>query len=274
MKFDYCSDIHIDYWVASHLKTQEILIHDFLFRLLPMDRSDVLVIAGDIGHFNAQINTVLKVFRKYYKYVVWVHGNHEMYVNDTKSIRKYRNDFVNRLAEFKPMSDAIGDVYYLDGDVIELDGIRFGGCSMWYDFSYAETFTLTRKTAYDYWRDKPWIDFKNIHSVEFSSPGNGFDPVKYFESQKEKLDSMIGSIDVMISHVGPDASKIIKKYRTLTTSFYYFDGLDYLYNGFPKVWVYGHTHIECEHKIMNTSLLCSPIGYENESSALIKTFNI
>ena len=77
MKVDILSDLHLDFYFKPHLTTSENIIS--LFGDIFTDNStrkmgDVLIIAGDIGHYNEQNIEVLKIFQeKFYKHIICVH---------------------------------------------------------------------------------------------------------------------------------------------------------------------------------------------------------
>jgi hypothetical protein len=31
-----------------------------------------------------------------------------------------------------------------------------------------------------------------------------------------------------------------------------------------KLWIHGHTHVKLDYKILNTRIVCNPLGYPNE----------
>lgn len=69
MKVDVTSDLHVDFWidVKKPATKQKKLITEWIAKLLPETPSDVIVIAGDIGHYNWQNKILFDVLRKTYK---------------------------------------------------------------------------------------------------------------------------------------------------------------------------------------------------------------
>ena len=74
MKVDILSDLHLDFYFKQHFTTQNDIVS--LFELILTDNNtrevgDILIIAGDIGHYNEQNIKVLKVLKKeFYKYII------------------------------------------------------------------------------------------------------------------------------------------------------------------------------------------------------------
>ena len=99
---DILSDLHIDFYLSPIVKIvkEDILksIFDPIFLSNgKKEASDVLVIAGDIGHCNFQNIQMLKIFKKlYYKYIVCVLGNHDYYLLDKEDRIMYDKDSYNR----------------------------------------------------------------------------------------------------------------------------------------------------------------------------------
>src|SRR5689334_17321488 len=85
--FDLISDLHLDFWLkrtARGTKEQQREhqkeIDAFVSSLLPRTVSEVLVIAGDLGHSNEMNFEVLQSLKHVYPYIVLVAGNHDYYL--------------------------------------------------------------------------------------------------------------------------------------------------------------------------------------------------
>ena len=109
LSIDILSDLHIDFYLNPIVKIVEEDILKSMFDpiFLPNGKkevSDVLVIAGDIGHYNFQNIQMLKIFKKlYYKYIVCVLGNHDYYLLDKEDRIMYDKDSFNRANEMKEL---------------------------------------------------------------------------------------------------------------------------------------------------------------------------
>ena len=82
-----------------------------------------------------------------------------------------------------------------------------------------------------------------------------------------KIERVYKERDVMITHVNQSAKKeyLNIKYQNPSSTFFCFDGEEYLKNGNMKYWIFGHNHDVIEYKEHNVTCICNPVGYHNES---------
>ena len=140
MQVDILSDLHLDYYFPKDKYNVDAVASIFnpLF-LQGRKIGDVLVIAGDIGHYNEQNIKVIKYFKDtYYKHVICVLGNHDYYILSPEDLLCYGNSF-NRATELITALNAIEGVHCLDGNTIDIEGVIFGGTTAWYDGAYVTT---------------------------------------------------------------------------------------------------------------------------------------
>jgi predicted MPP superfamily phosphohydrolase len=132
MILDIISDIHLDFYVE---KDKE-LIKAFIEKLLNTKTDkvfDILVIAGDLGHYNDDNVYFLKEISKYYKKVFVTWGNHDLYLVNDKEVTKYNYNSFNRLKDLKEKLTKIENLVFLDGEKIKYNEITFWGSGLWYD---------------------------------------------------------------------------------------------------------------------------------------------
>jgi hypothetical protein len=120
MTFALLGDTHFDFWLTQNFKEKHFDLH---FRaMLEATPTDLLLIPGDIGHYNAQNIACLKQLQRYYPRVVVTFGNHDYYLV-THSVRdKYRygaNADANRpsearVSEMKKMIEDADGIDYVD----------------------------------------------------------------------------------------------------------------------------------------------------------------
>ena len=278
MKVDILSDLHLDFYFKPHLTTSENIAS--LFGDIFTDNNtrkvgDVLIIAGDIGHYNEQNIEVLKIFQeKFYKHIICVLGNHDYYLIDSEAKYTFENDSFKRVKDMRSLINQEKNMYCLDGEVIEIEGIKFGGADSWYDGSYVKKYytNLDNNHINLLWNG-------NINDSRLIKGISRFDDITKLEIQK--LEKIYQNCDVMITHVNPsiDEEHINEKYRNSPiNTFFTFDGSKFYKNGSMKYWVFGHTHDAIEYEIEDIKFLCNPLGYPNESqygdSIKIKSFEI
>ena len=265
MKIDILSDLHLDFYFKPHLTTSENIIS--LFREIFTDNEtraigDVLIIAGDIGHYNEQNIKILKIFQKeFYKHIVCVLGNHDYYLVNSEAQYTFENDSFKRVKHMRELINQEKNIYCLNGEVIEIEGIRFGGVDSWYDGNYIKKYF----TQFDnnhinlLWNE-------NINDSRLIKGISRFDDIAKLEIPK--LENIYKECDVMITHVNPsiDEEHINEKYRNSPiNTFFTFDGSKYYKNGSMRYWLFGHTHDVIEYEMEDVKFLCNPLGYPTES---------
>lgn len=265
MKIDILSDLHLDFYFKPHLTISKNIIS--LFREIFTDNEtraigDVLIIAGDIGHYNEQNIKILKIFQKeFYKHIVCVLGNHDYYLVNSEARYTFENDSFKRVKHMRELINQEKNIYCLNGEVIEIEGIRFGGVDSWYDGSYIKKYF----TQFDnnhinlLWNE-------NINDSRLIKGISRFDDIAKLEIPK--LENIYKECDVMITHVNPsiDEEHINEKYRNSPiNTFFTFDGSKYYKNGSMRYWLFGHTHDVIEYEMEDVKFLCNPLGYPTES---------
>lgn len=281
----FISDIHTDFHVPPNLSGYKLAkrIQNFIDEKLVLKEADILIFAGDNSHYPLQNKILLEqiVARKIYKKIFITYGNHDLYLISKNQKVNYVTSW-EKLAQSKEMYSEIDTVEFLDGNIVEVDGVNVGGCSMWYDFSYAyKNFNYNKGQMIKLWKDVMNDADKIVGYDDLGYTGGGgwgmysterfrtftFDPLKFFEEQKEKMLNIIENCDIFVSHIGPMVPPNLKiNYHTPETGFYFFDGEQYLMRDkAPKLWCFGHTHDQFFWKHNKTILACNPLGYKHEN---------
>lgn len=259
MTFDLISDTHFDLWTN---KKNGKWLKAFIDKIVPYDddRSDTLVIAGDISHSNRQAYNGIKFLKEYYKNIVVTYGNHDMYLLHAESVEAYEWNSINRINALKESLESIDGVYFLDGDIKEIDGVKYGGTVGFYDGSYTENvLNWTPKSVDELW--KRFMDCRHMYT-----PGEVFfDWRDYCKDEKLKLEYITQNSDVIITHHIPTWEHIRDIYRDSPISgFFHFDGYELTDNCKGKTWVYGHTHDQYNYEFNGCQFVCNPLGYDGE----------
>lgn len=288
MKFAILGDTHFDFWLTQNFKEKHFDMH---FRaMLEASPADVLLLPGDIGHYNAQNLKCLKYLRHYYDRIVVTFGNHDYYLV-THSVRdKYRygtNGDMNRpshmrVNEMKTMIEDAEGIDYVDGNIAEIGGIKIGGSSGWYDGSLLANNGKTYEDIQLEWRLQ-----MNDANLIYPTGSNGVKFDRLFHEQKHRMDDVYQQCDIMMTHVSPlsewnqfvqmynyqlalaaidpkysENHEALKDYR----AFYCFNGKQYLEEGSMKHWVFGHTHRNFSRNYERADgktiqIHCNSIGY-------------
>lgn len=102
--FDLLSDLHADFWLKEYKRSKQLSIDLFVDDLLPARPSEVLLIAGDLGHHNHDSELLLKSFKRYYSYVLFVAGNHDYYLVNSQERWNNNDRSINRMMDLKKRS--------------------------------------------------------------------------------------------------------------------------------------------------------------------------
>ena len=223
----------------------------------------MIVVAGDLGHYNAQsLEAMLLIKERYCRELVCVLGNHDYYMSQKE--RQFYSGSFERAEAMKRMLAENG-IHCMDGTIVEIDGIRFGGAMGWYDGMYAwEHFQRqlqgTLVPLEEYWR-KSMNDFAQITDIKHVRD--------LWEIEKPKIEAVYRDCDIMVTHVNPS----IKKEHTdsqwrgnMGTAFFTFDGRRYMQGGSMKHWIFGHTHSAIEYKVDGVEVHSCQLGYPGETS--------
>lgn len=296
MKFAILGDTHFDFWLNANFREKHF---HFQFRkLLESAQADVLLLPGDIGHYNAQNLQCLQYIRQYFDRIVVTFGNHDYYLitNSVREKYKYRNPnrpSEERVAEMKKMIEDAEGIDYVDGNILDIGGIKIGGATGWYDGSLL----LQRKKYDDI--NLEWRLQMNDANLIYPNGNNGAKFDRLFHEQKHRLDAVYRECNIMMSHVSPLSEwkqfvemygfdsdqaardpnysinhEALQDYR----AFYCFDGKEYLENGSMKHWVFGHTHRNFSRTYerqdgKTIDIHCNSIGYPDKGK-IPKEFGI
>jgi metallophosphoesterase superfamily enzyme len=267
IRIDILSDLHADFWFDPSRPLGMEETERLFLPIVTRDGGtpgDVLVVAGDLGHYNAQSARLLANLRDLFGYraVICVLGNHDYYlIGEERTV--YQNDSFARVAEMRRLLGEMGDIHCLDGNVVEIDGVKFGGCDGWYDGEYAmRHFGMERSRVLGLWWQSMY-DAWHIRGME--------DWMAFAEAQKECIGKIAGEADVMVTHVNPsvDRSVVPEHWRDdPVTAFFAFDGEELLEKGAMRYWIFGHTHDVMAYEKQGVKCLCNPLGYPGERGAI------
>lgn len=268
LQISILSDLHLDsYFGVSIAPPTEAEVRG-VFDPIFQTSADVLVIAGDLGHYNHQIRQILKWLRRlYFKHIVCVLGNHDYYLSNRIMMDDFDENSFNRVAALRSELNAIDGVHCLNGEVVEIEGVRFGGCDGWYDGAY----WLVNLNSYylycDHHVQEHWKltmpDASRIKGI------NRFDDI--WKIEQPKIEAVYQQCDVMITHVMPsiDPQYVDSIYRKdIGTAFFTFNGEKYLKGTTAHTWIYGHNHTNQDSEVHGVRLIANQMGYRGEARKL------
>jgi len=258
-------------------------MNKFIDEQLDLKEADILIFAGDNSHYPIHNKLLLEIIsgRKMYKKIFVTFGNHDLYIINQKQKKLYNTSF-NKIQHLKQICEEIEDVIFLDGNIVDINGVTIGGTCGWYDFSYGfNNFNLSLNEMLDIWKESSndsiriqntdnlgYIEIAGMSGFGYKILPCTFNPLNFFESEKEKIIKIIEECDIFVSHIGPAVPPNLDPliFHHPLTGFYFFDGKNYLMKEkSPKLWIFGHLHESINFKINNTKLICNPLGYKDEN---------
>jgi len=233
MQIQYASDLHLD------------LLQDRFpgYRAVePAEGAEVLVIAGDIHHGTAAVET----FADWPVPVVYVHGNHEAYgssVGETTSALR---------------AAAGGRVHYLEQGEYVLGDVRFLGCCLWTDYG---VFPEQRQAAMRECEQR-LLDHRAIREGE--AMFGAADARRLHQASRAwlaaKLDEAFDGRTVVVTHHGPHPGSIHPRYAGQLLNAGFVSDLTPLL-GKAALWVHGHVHDSFDYTVAGTRIVANPRGY-------------
>lgn len=239
LKIDYISDLHLDFYIRIKGKWQPKMVA-FLTSLLPKEKGDVLIIAGDLSHYNVQSFFLLKFFSDIYKQLFFVLGNHDYYLVAENQEKKYHRKSIEREIELTQMISVLPNVKLLSlFEAFVYKGVTFAGSTSWYGLETIEEQQFFKSVSNDSVLIKG-IDISLTHKKEMEA---------YEQLQQ---------VDVLITHVPP----IILDCHTLdgSTSCY----LNELSDIFAKICIFGHCHTQELFEKAGIIFCANALGYPDQ----------
>jgi predicted phosphodiesterase len=261
MLFHILSDLHLEY--QPDINSFEKFITKFPQLIKNIDinntKDTILILAGDIGYpSSSNYFEFLKSCCNFYRYVIFVSGNHEYFYSDFDTINKLLID-----ESFK-----IPNLFFLLNDSITIDNYRFIGTTLWTNVD-----KHSKHYVYGSMNDYNTIKLKNKYI-------NVDDTNNFHQEQLEFIEYQLGIEypeiikNIVITHHLPSKKLIDQKYikyGSLNKAFY--TDCEYLFDTYKiKAWICGHSHTPINTTINDTKLILNPFGYknENQSSSIVE----
>ena len=227
MKIQYFSDLHLEFGNLEPARSD----------------ADVIIAAGDIGVGLDGINWLTQFDRP----VIYVLGNHEYWGQDY-------TDFIDQVWQ----ESSGTNVHFLENESVEIEGVRFIGCSLWTDYGHGND-QIMRAAA------QGMNDFRYI-----SDGGKPLRPSRLLEAHRQSVDwlseVLTESYDgktVVVTHHAPS----MKSWHRSSLDGYqycYCSNLEPIMNTTDaSLWVHGHTHHAQDYEIQGVRIVCNPRGYYN-----------
>lgn len=252
MKLHILSDLHLR---VSGMET-------------PHTDADVVVLAGDIARPTAAVDWALGFDRP----VVYVPGNHEFFGSSLQAVPR----------ELKRLC-AGTQIHVLHNDVLQIQGVRFLGSTLWTDFRIAgdqaqQSRAMSEAKAFAY-------DFSRVTLGE--SPVDRTltpqDTTTLFEANARWLDEELSrpfdGPTVVVTHHAPSPQSIHPRFEGSLLNGYFVSDAEWLLQGHrAQLWIHGHLHDSFDYHVDGTRVVCNPRGYAkdgvNENSRFDPEFTL
>jgi predicted phosphodiesterase len=264
----YISDLHIDFYVKAFqapLKYYKRFFKD-------LKGIDVLVIAGDMGHYNEQFMKLTEYILEDYPdiHIIFIGGNHELYLLSKSARKKYEHNSWNRLKELEEYAATKDRLHYLDGNMVVIDNVVFGGIMGWYRVvDYAKWLNASNDSNYI----TEGIVLSSPRPYTYNPRPASFDVDKVFEGEVEKLLNL--KVDVLITHIPmisipPEHNP--QYADSVFNEFYMVDLKEFVKSTEAKYYIFGHIHQAVDFIEDDIHCISNPVGYPDECDP--KTFKI
>lgn len=220
VKIHLLSDLHLEHWGPY---IEPLIHHD--------SASMTLVIAGDLCPLNSKYKDraikALETFSKAYYRVVWVRGNHEFYGAQSWS----------EVVDASHDADRFGNVFLLDNEAFTIDGFKFFGGTMWYDY-------ITDQ-----------VQIPGLWNPMFAE-------AKTFAAT---IRNTVLKDRIVVTHHLPSMKCVHKQYENDPVNGYFVRAQDeHIAYSKPLLWLHGHTHSPVDITVAKTRIVANPRGYPNE----------
>jgi len=161
-------------------------------------------------------------------------------------------------------------LHLLDGNVIEINGIKIGDCMSWYDGKYMFHNLNNHNTKDKNYLQRLWQEYNPDNDMILGCLDT------YDEFCKEefiKLENIYQKCDVMVTHINPSIKVAHTAHRWKvedTSAFFTFDGSAFLADTTAKYWIFGHSHDRKEFLVGNVKCSSNPLGYPNKFNKIFR----
>ena len=272
-KIGYASDFHMDFYIDSKYSGDSLdkrVVFYVEKYLLPED-CDVMILSGDLSHYTKQIFSLITYLKQYANSIIVLDGNHEKYLVSKSQMKQYNKNSFRKINEIKEWCLEEEDVYFLDGNIIELWGLRIGGTCNWYDLptqAHLEQWNQVLNDSNYIIEDKEPITIKYAYS--YSEKISQWDTQSYRQSEKNNLIKISNEgVDIFVTHICPiiipDQFQNQKYIGDKNNIFYMTDDIDIIKASNAKICIFGHQHDVKTFEEENIEFKINAQGYPKEN---------
>jgi predicted phosphodiesterase len=239
------SDIHIDYsenarWVANLSRGEY--------------QDDVLILAGDVTDTPSLLDWCLSTLTRRFKKVMFVPGNHELWVMREDRTKNSLQKFDEVCAVVESTGASMQAFHQSGLSIIPLLG--------WYDYSFGEPSKELRLI---------WMDYR---SCRWPSGSTDQDIAAYFAAFNDEQNSRAGGKVITYSHFLPRIDLMPEFIPSAYKILYPVLGSVLLEHQLRRlnssIHVYGHSHVNRQVKIDDVLYVNNAFGYPSETRTTSK----
>lgn len=243
-KFVAISDLHANHLLHHVGKRNGITVYENYLASIKNPQDKVLLCAGDVSNDLGGWHFANEQIFSRFKHVFVTFGNHDLGANGGTTEQK--------ITDLTALIATWDNVTLLDGNVVDYEGIKIGGCMGWYDVLDDED--PTEAWA---WRNE-WYDGRIWNWHNQNLPSIAYENVK---KMKTVLDQ---KPDIFITHVAHEKCNTNPKYiGSDCNKYFYYTSNEYDLTGVKKV-ICGHTHDCVKTTQDGYEIMCNPFGYISE----------
>jgi predicted MPP superfamily phosphohydrolase len=247
------SDLHLDQYARAGVKLWEPKGDP------AADKKTALILAGDLWEgtrplMHAEESWLSKLAERY-RYIIIVLGNHDFW---GETLNKLPTKFKNMIKDMQ-----LNNVYLLDNESIDLEGVRFVGGTLWTDFNKMDPLTMWR--AKDYMNDYRKIrvlkndQYLKLSANDILTEHRKTKDVIFNNAKKDEETRKI----VCVTHHSPSFQSLDDQYKHVgdANGYYHSELGDEIVDTEIDFWIHGHTHVPKDYMIGNTRIINNAVGY-------------
>lgn len=235
MKLQLASDLHLEF--LQGMFPGERLIS-------PAHEADVLVLAGDIANGTLAI----ELFKDWPVPVLYLAGNHEYY---GASMERGRADLRKAAQGTR--------IKFMDNDVVDFDGVRFLGTTLWTDYR------LVLNRTQRHLMENAEMRISDHFRIRY---GDGkFTAQRALEEHElartwleAELNRPYDGKTVVVSHHGPHPLSVHPRYIGEPLNAAFVSDLSALLRK-SDLWLHGHVHDSFDYNVGGCRVVANPLGY-------------
>ena len=271
LKIGYLSDTHLDFYVSQKDPNRmKQPIKNYIEKLLQPEKADVLIIAGDMTHYNMQLFELVDQLRSSYDKFLIVEGNHDRYLVSNNVRDKYKKSSQARIDEVINEYKDDNDVYFLAGDVVDIKGVKFGGYGNWYNLDTDGKIASWNDIMYD-----SNLIMEGAEPNRFTYGYGGSHKASQWDTQAFRLENekMLENIikeqcNILVTHIVPavipDEHLYSGHVGDGNNLFYMTDDIEEVQKTGADIVIYGHNHTCIEFDLEGIEFKTNALGYPNE----------